>query len=689
MKSDKSKPVIALAGNPNVGKSTVFNSLTGLRQHTGNWSGKTVENAYGSAEFGGTEYTVADLPGTYSLTPHSAEEEAARDMLCFASPSAVAVVCDAERLERSLAIALQAAEICPRVVVCVNLMDEARRKGISLDLELISQRIGLPVVGVTARRRRGLEPLKAKLANLANIEFSPAEISYPEPIERAVAVIEPVVAAKQSKFCSRWLALRLLDCDSALREGLERSLGSEFFGDPELRLALARAKALPGLRDCGSEEIGDLIAEGTVATAHAICCGAIKRRASRSALDRRLDRILTGKFTAYPAMLLLLALVLWLTVSAANYPSAVLSELLFGLQDRLTEIFHRLNAPEWLHGCLVLGAYRVLAWVVSVMLPPMAIFFPLFTLLEDLGVLPRIAYNLDRPFAACNACGKQALTMCMGFGCNAVGVTGGRIIDSPRERILAVLTNNFVPCNGRFPTLIALAGAFFVGSGAGSTLLGSLIVTAAIVLGVLMTFAATKLLSATLLRGAPSAFTLELPPYRKPQAGKVIARSVLDRTVFVLGRAAAVAAPAGLIIWIAANITVGGASLLAHFAEFLDPLGRLMGLDGVILTAFILGFPANEIVLPIMIMAYCALGTLPEVDGAAALHALLTENGWTLVTAVCVMLFSLMHWPCSTTLLTVKKETGSLKYTVIAAALPTAAGILLCMAVNAAASLLS
>lgn len=687
MKTDNTRPVIALAGNPNVGKSTVFNSLTGLRQHTGNWSGKTVENAYGGVKLGGAEYTVADLPGTYSLTPHSAEEEAARDMLCFSSPYAVTVVCDAERIERSMALVLQAAEICPKTVVCVNLMDEARRNGVSLDLDIISRRLGLPVVGVTARKHRGAEPLKKVLANLDKYEFSPVNIRYPEPVEQAISLIEPIVTTKQSRFNARWLAVRLLDCDTALKDGLSKSLGNEFFDDPELRLALARAKALPGLRDLTGDELGDMIAEGTVATAHDICMGAVKRSKSHSEFDRRLDKLLTGRLTAYPAMLLMLALVLWLTVSAANYPSALLSELLFGFQDKLTALFIRLNAPEWLHGCLVLGAYRVLAWVVSVMLPPMAIFFPLFTLLEDLGVLPRIAYNLDRPFAACNACGKQALTMCMGFGCNAVGVTGGRIIDSPRERILAVLTNNFVPCNGRFPTLIALAGAFFIGTGTASTLLGSLAVTASVVIGVLMTFAATKLLSATLLRGAASAFTLELPPYRAPQVGKVIIRSVLDRTLFVLGRAAAVAAPAGLVIWAAANINVGGASLLAHFAEFLDPIGRVMGLDGVILTAFILGFPANEIVLPIMIMAYSALGSLPEVGGAQALHGLLTANGWTATTAVCVMLFALMHWPCSTTLLTIKKETHSLKYTLIAAALPTAAGAILCTAVNAAAKL--
>ena len=316
----------------------------------------------------------------------------------------------------------------------------------------------------------------------------------------------------------------------------------------------------------------------------------------------------------------------------------------------------------------------------------MAIFFPLFTLLEDSGYLPRVAYNLDRPFKRCGACGKQALTLCMGFGCNAAGVVGCRIIDSPRERLLAVLTNNFVPCNGRFPMLISVITMFFIsGAGGLSSLFSVFLLTAAIVLSIAMTFLVTKLLSLTVLKGVPSSFTLELPPYRKPQIGKVIVRSVFDRTLFVLGRAAAVAAPAGLIIWLMANITAGDATLLEICSDFLDPLGRLMGLDGVILIAFILGFPANEIVVPIIIMAYTATGSITELASLAEMRQLFVSNGWSWVTAVCFIIFTLMHWPCSTTLITVKKETGSLKWTALAALLPTAAGILLCIAFNAAA----
>ena len=375
-------------------------------------------------------------------------------------------------------------------------------------------------------------------------------------------------------------------------------------------------------------------------------------------MDRRLDRIFTSRWSGYPVMIGLLAVVFWLTITGANYPSQLLSEGLFWVQDRLTELFQYLHAPDWLHGALILGVYRVLAWVVSVMLPPMAIFFPLFTLLEDAGYLPRIAYNLDKPFKRCCACGKQALTMCMGFGCNAAGVIGCRIIDSPRERLLAILTNNFVPCNGRFPTLIAVLTMFFVGTAGGffDSVLSALLLTCAIVLGVVMTLLITRILSKTVLKGMPSSFTLELPPYRKPQIGKVIVRSIFDRTLFVLGRAVCVAAPAGLLIWLMANVTVGDATILNHCADFLDPFGKLMGLDGVILLAFILGLPANEIVVPIIIMTYMAQGSILELSDLEAMRALFVDHGWTWITAISMMLFSLMHWPCSTTLITIKRR---------------------------------
>ena len=686
--------VIALAGNPNVGKSTVFNALTGLNQHTGNWPGKTVTNAQGRCTAGGRSYVMVDIPGAYSLMAHSAEEEVARNFICFGEPDAVVVVCDATCLERNLNLVLQTLEISRRVVVCVNLMDEAERKGIKLDLELLSGRLGVPVVGTTARRKKSLRLLTDCLERVCSAPEpgEPFSVRYPDAIEDAVALLEPLVEEKSAgRLNSRWLSLRLLDQDDSLIREINACLGEDFLRDEALQSALGEAMAL--LRERGVEntdQLKDMTVAALIHSAEAICCGAVTcERSQYAETDRRLDRLLTGRLTGYPVMLALLALIFWLTISGANYPSQLLADGLFRVQDRLTELFEYLNAPDWLHGVLVLGAYRVLAWVVSVMLPPMAVFFPLFTLLEDAGYLPRVAYNLDKPFKRCRACGKQALTMCMGFGCNAAGVVGCRIIDSPRERLLAILTNNFVPCNGRFPTLIALLTMFFVGTTGGglSPVLSAVLLTAAIVLGVGITFAVTKLLSETLLRGVPSSFTLELPPYRKPQIGKVLVRSVFDRTLFVLGRAAAVAAPAGLVIWLMANITAGGVSILAHCAAFLDPFARLMGLDGVILLAFILGFPANEIVIPIIIMAYTAQGSILELDSLAQMKDLFVQNGWTWVTAVSVMLFSLNHWPCSTTLLTIKKETGSLKWTALAAAIPTGVGVALCILFNAVAGL--
>lgn len=687
--------VIALAGNPNVGKSTIFNALTGLNQHTGNWPGKTVSNAQGYYRTKRHSYVMVDIPGTYSLMAHSAEEEVARNYLCFGEPDAIVVVCDATCLERNLNLVLQTIEISSKVIVCVNLMDEARRRGIYPDLPLLSKRLGVPVVGTAARKKKSLSALTEALDDLFDEykEASPISIRYPELVEDAISRMQPLITCCSSgRLNSRWLSLRLLDRDDSLIREVNSYLGEDFLRGEELTAALSHEAELLSGQGIGSDSLKDLIVSTLIQNAEEICSVAVSHKyGSYAAVDRRLDKIVTSRLTGYPLMLSLLALVFWLTITGANYPSQLLADGLFQVQDRLTALFLYLHAPGWLHGALVLGVFRVLAWVVSVMLPPMAIFFPLFTLLEDAGYLPRIAFILDKPFKRCHACGKQALCMCMGFGCNAAGVIGCRIIDSPRERLLAIITNSFVPCNGRFPTLILLLTMFFAGTagGAFSSFKSASLLTAVIVLGVAATFAVTGLLSRTLLKGMPSAFTLELPSYRRPQLGKVIVRSVFDRTLFVLGRAVCVAAPAGLVIWLMANLSVGDTSILNHCASFLDPFARLLGLDGVILLAFILGFPANEIVIPIIIMAYTAQGSLTEISSPVLIKELFAKNGWTWMTAVSTMLFSLMHWPCSTTLLTIKKETGSFKWTLLAAAIPTAAGIIACMLFTAIARLVS
>ena len=674
--------VAALAGNPNVGKSTVFNALTGLRQHTGNWAGKTVSNAQGYCTFRGHGYVLVDLPGCYSLMAHSAEEEAARDFLCFGGADAAVVVCDATCLERNLNLVLQTIELQPRTVVCVNLMDEAKRRGVAVDLEELHLLFGVPVVGASARSRRGLDHLMASLAQVIEADApEPNCVVYPDAVETAVAKLVSILRADcPPQIPPRWLALRLIDGDDSIRAALRTHLG----------ITLAEEEAVDAaLEGFDRASLCDQIVSAVVRHAERVAAVSVRSMQEKySRRDQRLDRILTGKLTGFPIMLLMLLVIFWLTISGANHPSALLSEGLFALGEVLRSLCTALVLPGWLISLLIDGAYKTLAWVVSVMLPPMAIFFPLFTLLEDLGYLPRVAFNLDHAFRKCSACGKQALTMCMGFGCNAAGVVGARIIDSPRERLLAIITNNFVPCNGRYPTLIAIISMFFVAaSGLFGSVLSAALLVLVILLGVGMTFLVCKLLSKTILKGVPSSFTLELPPYRRPQIGKVIVRSVLDRTLFVLGRAAAVALPAGVLIWVMANVTVGERTLLMHCAGFLDPFAGLLGLDGVILLAFILGLPANEIVVPIILMAYLAQGSLTEMADYASLHALLVANGWTWLTALNAILFSLFHWPCSTTLMTIKKETQSLKWTVASFLIPTGCGVALCMAVNAVAAL--
>ena len=675
--------VIALAGNPNVGKSTVFNALTGLHQHTGNWPGKTVTNAQGSCTFHGREYILADLPGCYSLLSHSAEEEAARDFICFGESDGAVIVCDATCLERNLILALQVLEITGKAVLCVNLLDEARRKGIGVDLEELSLLLGIPVTGAAARSGQGLDDLLSAVEQVAvggverSADYPP--VTYPAPIEAAIAKLLPAATALCGQRLSpRWLAVRMLSGgDDSLQSQVRAYLGVTPGHYPPLKSALKGALEELAAAGYTQSQVQDEVAAAIVQQAERIA------RATVQAAD-------DGYSPRDPILLLMLLGIFWLTIVGANAPSRLLSDGLFWLGGKLKALCAAAGAPQWLTGLLTDGVYKTLAWVVSVMLPPMAIFFPLFTLLEDLGYLPRVAFNLDRCFQKCGACGKQALTTAMGFGCNAVGVTGCAIIDSPRERLIAAVTNSFVPCNGRLPMLISLISMFFVGTavGFGSSVLSAAALLALILLGIAMTFLTARVLSATLLKGTPSSFALELPPYRRPQIGKVILRSVLDRTLFVLGRAAAVAAPAGLVIWLMANLRVGGATVLAHCCGFLDPFARLFGLDGVILLAFLLGWPANEIVVPIIIMAYTAQGSLVEMTDLNALRTLLTQNGWTWVTALCTMLFSLMHWPCSTTCLTLYKETKSLKWTALGILLPTLCGLALCFLTATAARLL-
>lgn len=692
--SDRKDSLIALAGNPNVGKSTVFNSLTGMNQHTGNWPGKTVTHAQGRFQHKGKSFILVDLPGTYSLAANSADEEVARDFICFGNPDTTVIVADATCLERNLFLVLHTLEITEKVVLCVNLLDEAERKKIHVDLEVLSRRLGIPVIGTSARSGKGMGHLKDAILDIVKKDVSsvPFRIRYDDTVEQAIEKIEPYVRELlKGRLNSRWVSIKLLDGDETLLQAVQKYLDFSLTEDPALVRKLEEAKSLLNGEGLDQDLLRDHIACTIVSCAESVCISAVTvEHFNYNETDRKIDRILTSRTFGIPIMIGLLGVIFWITITGANYPSQMLAALLFGIEDHLTVFFADLGTPPWMHGALVLGVYRTLAWVVSVMLPPMAIFFPLFTLLEDLGYLPRIAFNLDNFFKKSCAHGKQALTMCMGFGCNAAGIIGCRIINSPRERLIAMITNNFVPCNGRFPTLIAIITMFFAGffSGPIQSVASTLLLTGVIVLGVMVTLVISRILSKTILKGLPSSFALELPPYRRPQIGQVIVRSVLDRTLFVLGRAVTVAAPAGLIIWVLANIHVGELSILAQCANFLDPFATVIGLDGYILMAFILGLPANEIVVPILIMSYMATGNIVELESLGELRELLISHGWTWLTAVCTMLFSLMHWPCGTTCLTIRKESQSWKWTLVSFLVPTITGITVCFVVANTARLL-
>ncbi len=705
--------VVALAGNPNTGKSTVFNALTGLRQHTGNWPGKTVARAEGGFSSGGKRYKLVDLPGTYSLLSASLDEQIARDFVLFGQPDVTVIVVDATRLERNLNLVLQVLQITDRAVVCLNLMDEARRKGLDVDERRLARDLGVPVVATAARYGEGLDELNRAISDVASGRAvgKPRRIGGRHPaLERAVGRLSNRILELYPELPnSRWVALRLLDGDpkieEALRSGelgeLQQSEGGleprapapESAAGPEAGKTLALARQLRW--QVGKDFHQQLMEEVYAQAAH-LADRAVTRSGEtpRFDWDRTLDRLVTSRLFGFPLMLLMLTAIFWITIAGANVPSAMLATLLVDqVHPLLKGAAAAVSLPWWLDGLLIDGVYLATAWVVSVMLPPMAIFFPLFTLLEDFGYLPRVAFNLDRMFQRVGAHGKQALTMAMGWGCNAAAIVSTRIIDSPRERLIAIITNNFALCNGRWPTQILIASIFIGGLAPAylAGLISALSVVGIAVLGVLLTFGASWLLSRTVLRGEVSTFNLELPPYRPPRVLQTIYTSIIDRTLIVLWRAVVFAAPAGAVIWLVANIKIGEANLAYHAIHLMDGFGALIGLSGLILLAYVIAIPANEIVIPTILMLTVLMtgaagvgagdGVMFELDSQEMTAQLLRDGGWTLLMAVNLMLFSLIHNPCSTTLYTIWKETRSAKWTAVSGLLPVAMGVAVCFVV--------
>lgn len=630
---------IILVGNPNVGKSSLFNAFTSLNEHTGNWTGKTVEQAMGSFEYGEVKYTLVDLPGTYSLFYESEEEKVTRDYIVKGKYDATILVADASSLERSMELLLEVLDVTKEVILVLNLWDEVKKRKLSIDVEKLQEIFQIPVIPFSVKEGLGFARLKDCMRSVCPSSY---QVKH---------------SLKIASYLQHRMKKNYLNAFLSLEELAYHPLYSSFISKMDIIASYHRE-------------------------AEDICSKVIDRREEKeSRIDFILNCLFANPFSAVFVLFLFLFIILFLTISFSNLPSDMLFQFFSFLEKPLYSFLSFL--PSSLVDFLVLGGYRTLYFVISVMMPPMMIFFPLFSLLEEIGFLPRIAFQLDKPFCKCGSSGKQCLTMCMGLGCNAVGVTGARIMETKKMKVLSILTNSLMPCNGRFPMILTMISLFLVKkSGLQGNVLSAVILTLVLCFALIISLLATKFLNHFILKGEEPIFIFELPHFRIPKITKTIILSWKEKAFHILKRAMVVAFPAGLVFYLFTHVYIGDSSLFQASIHFLNPVGHFLGIDGAIILAFLFGFPANEIVLPILFLAYSGGNVLEEIASLEELRMMLIQHGWSLVTVLCFLALSICHFPCATTMLTIKKETQSFFYTLIAFVLPSLIGIVLCFIIS-------
>ncbi len=657
----KENKLILLSGYPNTGKTTIFNLLTKKYKYTNNLCGRKLNTKIGKIK-NNKEYIIVDLPGVYSLLSMNDEEVLTRDTILFDNAYKNVIVVDSCFLERNLNLVLQMLEINKKIILCLNFIDELDSKNIEIDKEKLSTLLDLPVIMCSAKNKIGIDDL---INNFDVEKSSSYSINYGKKVEEILNKFIPLIGLDAIyNINKRFIALKLLEGDKSIVKSIYIRYGVDILSKEVNEF----------LRDINFEEMRRIIAIEVNNESKRISLEVIKYlNKDINQTSRKIDKIITSKRWGIPLFLLIFTIILYLTIVLTSYFSQFLNFIFHFIENKLYEIFIYLKVVKYIYNPLLFSIFKSVGYIISIMLLPMVIFFALFSLGEECGFLSRIAFNFDKMFKCFKSHGKHALTTCMGFGCNACSVIQTRMIDSPRDKIIAAITNNFIPCSGKLPMLISIITIFFV-SEKNSNILVALILITLMTFGILISLIVSKILATTLLKGVTSYFTLELSPYRKPNIINVIKRSVMDKTFFILKRVIKVALLGGLVIWLFANINISNLSLLNHISNFLDPFAKLIGLDGFILFAFILALPATEMVLPLILMGYLSTKTTNEISNIIELKKVLVNNGWDIIKAISVCLFSLMHFPCMTTLITIKKEIG-LKWSIISFIIPTAIGI--------------